>query len=131
MTITAPAATTTVSTYNVRAVRWEGGWELHIDGVGVTQSHTLRDAERMVRSYLNLVAGVTDAEVTITPEINAEIDAEVSNARTATAAAAEAQLSAAASLRAAARHLRAMGFKGGEVGLILGVSPQRVSQLLR
>lgn len=23
--------------YNVRAVPWQGGWELHIDGVGVTQ----------------------------------------------------------------------------------------------
>mgnify|MGYP006139817877 CR=1 FL=1 len=30
----------------------DGGWELHIDGVGVTQSRTLRDAERTARSYI-------------------------------------------------------------------------------
>ncbi len=123
---------TTSTHYSVRAVRWEGGWELHIEGVGVTQSHTLRDAERMVRSYLRLVVGVTDAEVTIVPEINAEIDAQIDSARIATAAAADAQKGAAARLRAAARILRDdIGLNGGEVGFILGVSPQRVSQLLR
>ena len=34
-------------TYSVRAKRWEHGWELHIEGVGVTQSHGLKDAEMM------------------------------------------------------------------------------------
>ena len=30
--------------YNVIAKRWEHGWELHIDGIGVTQSHLLSGA---------------------------------------------------------------------------------------
>jgi len=38
-----------VKTYQVRAKRWEHGWELHIEGVGVTQSRTLWDAEEMAR----------------------------------------------------------------------------------
>ena len=56
----------------VRAVRWERGWELHIEGVGVTQSHGLNDAERMVRDYLRLDFGAEAAEraeVKIVPEV--------------------------------------------------------------
>lgn len=40
--------------YTATAKRWSGGWELHIDGVGVTQSHTIDDAEIMVRDYIAL-----------------------------------------------------------------------------
>jgi hypothetical protein len=41
-------------TYTVRARHWERGWELHVEGVGVTQSRTLARAEAMVRDYLRL-----------------------------------------------------------------------------
>ena len=37
------------TTRNVTAKRWKHGWELHIDGVGVTQSRTLDTAGQMVR----------------------------------------------------------------------------------
>jgi hypothetical protein len=30
-----------MKTYKVRAKRWAHGWELRIDGVGVTRSHSL------------------------------------------------------------------------------------------
>lgn len=36
----------------VRAKRWAHGWELHIDDVGVTQSHTLRDAAAIGQAVL-------------------------------------------------------------------------------
>lgn len=41
-----------VTTYAVHAKRWKHGWELHIDGVGVTQSRNLDGAEQMVRDYI-------------------------------------------------------------------------------
>jgi hypothetical protein len=41
-----------MSTYGVRARRWAHGWELHVEGVGVTQSRNLDGAERMVRDYI-------------------------------------------------------------------------------
>jgi len=41
-----------VTTYQVIAKRWTRGWELHIDGVGVTQSGTLGAAEGMPRDYV-------------------------------------------------------------------------------
>ncbi len=46
-------------TYQVTAQRWERGWELHIEGVGATQSRTVEEAEMMVRDYLRL-EGVTE-----------------------------------------------------------------------
>lgn len=58
-----------MSKYRVTAVRWERGWELHIDGEGVTQSHTLDDAEAMVRDYLETMydRSFEDAEIEIVP----------------------------------------------------------------
>ena len=41
-----------MKTWTVTAKRWAGGWELHIDGLGVTQSRTLATAERIVRDYI-------------------------------------------------------------------------------
>jgi hypothetical protein len=45
------------TTYTVHAQRWKLGWELRIDGIGVTQSRTLNDAEAMVRDYIALDTG--------------------------------------------------------------------------
>lgn len=47
-----------MKTYSVHAKRWEHGWELYIDGLGVTQSDDLNDAEMMVRDYISLDLGV-------------------------------------------------------------------------
>jgi hypothetical protein len=49
-----------MTTYVVRAKRWAHGWELHIEGVGVTQSRTLDGAEQMVRDYIE---ALTDRDV--------------------------------------------------------------------
>lgn len=58
--------------YVVHAYRWEQGWELHIDGVGVTQSRDLEDADRMVRDYIATLTDRADTEkikITIIPDI--------------------------------------------------------------
>jgi hypothetical protein len=84
-----------VNRYVVRAVRWEHGWELHIDGVGVTQSHGLRDAKRMVRDYLRLDVGtraVRDAITVITPDIG-DLSEDASEVRARSAQARVALLS--------------------------------------
>jgi hypothetical protein len=58
-----------MSTYTVRAKRWKHGWELHIDGIGVTQSRNLNGAEQMVRAYLESLTGrdTSDDTVVIQP----------------------------------------------------------------
>ncbi len=121
-----------MKTYQVRAKRWEHGWELHIEGVGVTQSRTLWDAEDMARDLIARRDLPGDGfTVRITPEIGGGLDEETRAAREAVSAADQAQRLAAAQSRATARRLRQAGLSGRDIAKVLNVSPQRVSQLLR
>lgn len=120
-----------MKTYEVVARRWALGWELHIQGVGVTQSHRLTEAEAMVRDYIVMDLGEHDFEVEITPEMSPGIDREIHRARKATADAAEVVEAAAKRSRDVARRLRDEGLTGRDIAIVLGVSPQRVSQLLQ
>jgi hypothetical protein len=122
-----------VKTYKVRAKRWARGWELHIEGLGVTQSHTLRDAEMMARDYIELDTDAAPGsfDVEIIPEIGGALGEQTQQARAAVSEADAAQRSAAAKSRAAARSLRDAGLTGRDIAAILKVSPQRVSQLLK
>jgi hypothetical protein len=124
---------TVADTYQVRAKRWAHGWELHIEGAGVTQAHTLRDAERMARDYIALDTGADPDSfaVEITPEIGGELGERTAAARQAVADAEEARRAAAAQSRVAARRLREAGLSGRDIAAVLHVTPQRVSQLLK
>jgi len=122
-----------MTTYNVTARHWKHGWELHIEGVGVTQSRNLAEAETMVRDYVESLTGtdVGDAVVVISPEVGDGLDEEVRAAREAVAAADLATREAAARSRKVARDLRQAGLSGRDIAAILRVSAQRVSQLLK
>lgn len=116
--------------YTVRARRWEGGWELHIEDVGVTQCRTLDNAERQAQDYIETLRGIVDATVVVTPELG-DVLALVSEARAATVAAARAQEDAAARSRVVARTLRDRGLSVSDTAHVLGVSRGRVSQLVK
>ena len=121
-------------TYRVDAKRWEHGWELHVEGVGVTQSRSLHSAARMAREYISLVEGISDEstiDVEILPKIDAALGQEVVAARKAVHELAERQREVAALSRAAAKDLAESGLSGADIAVVLDVSPQRVSQLLR
>ena len=122
-----------MKTYTVHAKRWSGGWELHIDDVGVTQSHGLADADRMARDYVSLVtdAPADSFELEIVPEIGGGLDAEIRKARVAVRKAVEVQRDAARRSREVAGRLKSNGLTGRDIAAALGVSPQRASQLLR
>ena len=117
-------------TYDVRAVRWDRGWELHIDGVGVTQVRRLTDASDAVREYVEVLTGedVAPDVISVSPELG-ELGRLVEQAREQTQNAARAQLEAAAAARDVTRRLRASGLTVDETAAILGVSKGRVSQL--
>jgi hypothetical protein len=57
---------TSVTTYHLCAKRWEHGWELHIEGVGITQSRTLRDAEDMARDLISRRGDLPEDAFTLT-----------------------------------------------------------------
>ena len=121
-----------MTTYTVHAKRWAHGWELHIDGEGVTQARSLAAAERQVRDYLSLLHDFDDDagfDVVVVPELGERIDRDVRKARQAVADLASRQKSTAEMSRAAVQKLREAGLKGAEIAAVLGVTPQRVSQL--
>jgi hypothetical protein len=119
--------------YDVTARHWKHGWELHIDGVGVTQSRNLADAQTVVRDYVESLTGAdaSDAVVVIRTEVGDGLDEEARAAREAVAAADKATRDAAARSRKVARDLRQAGLSGRDIAAVLQVSAQRVSQLLK
>ena len=127
--------TTTVGeavVYNVTARRWKHGWELHIDGVGVTQSRTLDTAEQMVRDYVETLTDqdMSKAAVMIVPELG-PLDRKIRAVREQLAIADRRQQEASRAYRALAAELRAAGLSVSDTAAILGVSRGRVSQLSR
>ena len=74
-----------MQTYHVRTKRWKHGWELDIEGVGVSQSRTLRDVEEMARDLIGRREDLPgDAfTVTVNPEIGDGLDEESHAAREA------------------------------------------------
>jgi hypothetical protein len=122
-----------MSTYSVHARRWAHGWELHIDGIGVTQSRNLDGAEQMVRDYIESLTGrdTSGDVVKIKPEVGDGLDEATRAAREAVTAADRAVREAAVQSRKAARDLKDAGLSGRDIAAILRVSAQRVSQLLK
>ena len=118
-------------TYTVRARHWERGWELHVGGVGVTQSRTLASAEAMVRDYLRLDghADWKTADLVLAADLDG-LERRASAARELTRSAERAQRDAAREARAVARALRDAGLSVTDTATVLGVSRGRVSQLV-
>ncbi len=121
-----------VRTYTVKAKRWKHGWELHIDGVGVTQSRTLATAEQMVRDYIETLTDrdVSGDTVVITPELG-ELGARVATVQSQLAAANRQREAAQQAERQLANDLRAAGLSATDTAVVLGKSRGRVSQISR
>jgi predicted transcriptional regulator len=122
-----------VTTYTVTAKRWAHGWELHIDGIGVTQARSLSVAESTAREYIAFALDIEDElsiDVDVVPQLDPELTRQVRAAREEVQAAARKQEEAAAKQREIARKLNSTGLTGREIAVVLGMSPQRVSQLL-
>ncbi len=120
-----------MSGYNVRAVKWEHGWELHVEDLGVTQCRTLATAVRQVRDFIAtmLDTDADDAEVHLSMALGG-IEQDVEHARQMTAEAIEKQQQAAAESRRVARELRNAGLSVADTAAVMDVSKGRVSQLI-
>lgn len=115
--------------YTVTAKRWKHGWELHIDGVGTTQSTTLAGAEDMVRDYLEL-DGLPVEDIVIRPDLDG-LEQDAAQVRAKIARVQRESREAATESRAVARALRTAGLSVTDTAAVLGVSRGRVSQLVR
>lgn len=121
-----------MSTYRVTARRWAEGWELHVDGEGVTQVRTLDRAVAQVRDYLSTVhdADFSSADIDVVPDLGG-LEVEVQDTRREIKAAADAQAEAAAHSRRVVHALRSAGLSVTDTAAVLGVSRGRVSQLVK
>jgi predicted glycosyltransferase len=119
--------------YTARASREGKWWVAEIEGIGATQGRNLREVEQMARDMVVAVLDVPrpDVEIVIVAELPLEIRKEVDEARDAITELHRRQSDTARKSRKAARDLvLGVGLTGRDASVILGVSPQRVSQLL-
>lgn len=117
------------------AVRSEGWWAIEVTGVPGgpfhTQTRRLDQVEAMVKDGIALMAEIPEAaiEVAVVPKLS-QADAELIDAvHAASQDAATAAEFASKLSRQAVEQLRSEGMTVRDVGGLLGVSPQRVSQL--
>lgn len=120
--------------YTVRARRVGGWWALDVEGVrgAHTQVRRIDQAEEMAREA---IAGILDVaqtafEVVVAPEVPADARTAVIQASRARLEAAQAQEAAAKLTQEAARRLVETGLTVRDAGMLLGVSHQRIAQLV-
>jgi predicted RNase H-like HicB family nuclease len=125
----------TKKTYSAKAVRSGDWWAITIPELkGVhSQARRLDHAEPMAREAISLFLDepADSFDVTVVPVLPGELQADVDNARAARGEAEERQKEAAVATARAARQLvRGSKLTVREAGQILGVSHQRIAQLL-
>ncbi len=120
-----------MSVYTVQAVKWEHGWELHVEDVGVTQCRTLATAAQQVRDFVATMGDIDadDAEIHLSVAIGG-VEKDVERARKMTAEASGKQRQAAAESRRVARELRHAGLSVADTAAVMDISKGRVSQLI-
>lgn len=124
-----------MKTYQVDVARDEGWWIMHARiprTIIYTQAKRIDEIEPMIR---DAIAGVLDVDpeafaIELTFDLDARVLGQVNRAREASTEAAEVQERASRESRAAAQALRKEGLTLKEAGYFLGVTPQRVAQLL-
>lgn len=106
-------------------------WVIDVPGVGVTQGRTVAEAREMTRDLIAVMTDVSvkDVDVEIAFKVGDVSPGDVQGARRAVVEAARAQERAAQVSRQMVAKLRDAGVSGRDVAGILGISPQRVSQL--
>lgn len=116
----------------ITAQRVRNGWALHMHGLETVIVSGLSGAAERAQESME-AAGVPGAErgVQLSVDLGSELNADVKRAIQATVDAQKAQMVAAAQLRRTAEKLKREGLSGRDISHVLGVSPQRVSQLLR
>lgn len=119
--------------YHAIATRDGGWWVIDVPELEVTTQ--ARRVDQIEHMATDLIAAWLDIEydavhVDLEVRIPDNWQREVDHARQLGEAAERAKEAASAEVRKVAHHLRAQGLTVRDVGVVLGVSPQRVSQLL-
>lgn len=109
-------------------------WVIEVDGVGATQAKSLALVEPTAADMIAAVLDIPEStiEVEVVAELDPELNAEIDAVRASIVELEAMTLETARRSRAMVRHLvEGMGIRGRDAAMLLGVSPQRISQLLR
>jgi predicted RNase H-like HicB family nuclease len=122
-------------TFEAVARRSGGWWAIEVPELpGVfTQARRIDGAAAMAREAIALFLDVptADLEVRLRPELPDELRGSVDAARTQRDQAERPQREASTALRSSARQLAAEGLTTRDIGALLGLTHQRIAQLLR
>ena len=122
-------------TYRAVAVRDGRWWFLQVPGEQglFTQVRRLDQAEAMLREVIGLMRKLPEDsfDVVVEPDLSSigELRPVIERAVKERERAAAAKDSASAAIRDAVAQIRALGFTTRDAGALVGVSPQRISQL--
>jgi hypothetical protein len=118
--------------YIVSARRWENRWELEVPGVGDTQSRTLGGAEGATRAYIARKLDIEPStfDVVIAPMIDEDLHDMVLASRKGAAELLEFQKAIKQRAIDTATALEKAGYKRQDIAVLMGVSTQRITQLL-
>ena len=118
--------------YEVRARKWENGWELRVPDVGVTWSPTLGDAPARAREFISaqLDREERTVHVDLQPHVNEELDQLAVEARRALHIADEAVRTASAKVRELVHGLSEAGLAPPDIAQYLEVPQSRLEELV-
>jgi len=120
-------------TYTVEAIREGKWWVVTVEGAGTTQAKTLREAKEMAIDLIAVMNDVPESavEVNLLAILPPKLQKEVAAAKQAQLDVEARQAKAAQRSRKVAFELvKVAGLSGKDASEVLGLSPQRVSQLL-
>jgi predicted RNase H-like HicB family nuclease len=122
--------------YQATITREDGWWMIHVPDIdGLTQARRLADVEQMARELIAVTRDVPVDDIAVNVSIDAVAGIQVRDVLDAVAAErAEAKrldADASAKTAALAQQLVDKGIPQRDIGKILGVSHQRVSQLVQ
>ena len=117
--------------FKATATREGKWWVVDVEGVGVTQGRTADEARIMAAGLVEAVLEIDEPTVEIEFAVRAVPGQKIKNVRRLIERANAAQQEAAKASRLVAAELHEAGLSGRDTAAVMGVSPQRVSQLLR
>ncbi|MFI9387326.1 hypothetical protein [Kutzneria sp. NPDC052558] len=120
-----------MKTFEAVATREGKWWVVDVNGVGATQGRTTTEAQEMAEDLVTAMLGTTarDFVVDIVYRLPDDLAVEFEEARRQQRLAEEAQQRAAASSRKLVHNVLAAGLSKRDAAKVLGLSPQRISQL--
>ena len=120
-----------MAVYDVMIERDGAFWLVFIEGLdGLTQAHAVAEVPLMARSYIALVTGKNPDDITIGAVHVKDVGDEIARIKSLRQQAKESRAEATRLSRSVAASLRRQGASLTDIGSILGLSHQRVAQLI-